>query len=269
MDLITQLPTTKEGHDAVAVLVDRLSKITHFAATHTSATAEDMARLFVSTVFKQHGLPRNIVSDRDPRFTSKFWKALTRLLLGTHCYMSTAFHLQTDGQTERMNRLLEETLRHYISPTTIGKITCRLIVVVNNAWQESIGTTMLNGGRQPRTPADLGFKAMCLDSAEHFSANLRERRTRAKVCLEAAQQRQRKHADKTKENGRGVSTGSGSVAQYEEHFVQVPWNAQVVAPLDRSLLHRKGGGTCGARPSWFYRQKCAYIQCVFHMSLLR
>jgi hypothetical protein len=98
MDLITPLPTTKDGHDAVLVFVDRLSKMTHFAATTT-------------------------------RFTSRFCKEVTRLL-GTHCYMSTAFHPQTDGQTERMNRLLQETLRHYIGPTalmTIGKHTCRLL----------------------------------------------------------------------------------------------------------------------------------------------
>jgi hypothetical protein len=197
LDLITQLPTTKSGHDAIVVFVDRLSKMTHFAATHTSASAEDLAQLFVSTVFKQHGLPKGLVSDRDPRFTSKFWREGTRLL-GTQLYMSTAFHPQTDGQTERMNRLLEETLRHYIGPSHDDWDSHLSLIefAINNSRQESIGTTlfMLNGGRQPRTPADLHLPSN-VPRATSFEADLRERLARAKACLEAAQARQKANAD--------------------------------------------------------------------------
>ena len=102
MDFITQLPTTQQGHDAIFVVVDRLTKRAHFIPTHTSVTAPEVATLFLNTIFKDHGIPRTIISDRDARFTSHFWKALFQEL-GTKLAMSTAFHPQTDGQTERTN----------------------------------------------------------------------------------------------------------------------------------------------------------------------
>jgi transposase InsO family protein len=111
MDFITQLRVTKSGHDAIAVFVDRLTKMVHFAPTYTDCSARDVARLFNDTAFKHHGLALELISDRDPRFTSKLWTELTRLL-GTKLKMSTAFHPQTDGQTERSNRVLEDYLKH-------------------------------------------------------------------------------------------------------------------------------------------------------------
>jgi hypothetical protein len=72
MDFITQLPVTKSGHDAIAVFVDRLTKMVHFAPTVTDCSARDVACLLNDTVFNHHGLPSELISDRDPRFTSKF-----------------------------------------------------------------------------------------------------------------------------------------------------------------------------------------------------
>src|SRR4051812_418310 len=80
MDLITHLPKTRSGHDAIVVFVDRLSKMVHFQPTTTTATAPDIAKLFFETIFRLHGMPNIIVSDRDPRFTSLFWKALFKCL---------------------------------------------------------------------------------------------------------------------------------------------------------------------------------------------
>jgi hypothetical protein len=114
MDLITQLPVTKQGKDAIVVMVDKFSKMVHYAATATTCTADQLARIFFDTVVKLHGIPKYIISDRDPRFTSKFWTDLWKLC-GTQLRMSTAYHPQTDGQTERANRTLEEMLRHYVS----------------------------------------------------------------------------------------------------------------------------------------------------------
>ena len=99
MDFIVQLPKTKAGFDAIVVFVDTFSKMTHFAPTKTTASAPDTARLFFDHIFRLHGLPKSIVSDRDAKFTSKFWKSLFQTL-GTKLAMSTAFHPQTDGQTE-------------------------------------------------------------------------------------------------------------------------------------------------------------------------
>ncbi len=133
----------------------------------------------------------------------------------------------------------------------------------------------MGGSRVPQL-CDLGFKGN-MPSAEQFSANLRERLTRAKACLEAAQHAKAKQLTETrgqKENGRGFSIGSGNVAPSVRRTLrsrlQVPWNAQVVAPLDRSLVHaRKDSGTCGGQVAFTDRQRCAYIHPVFHVSLLR
>ena len=107
MDLITALPASASKKDAIAVFVDRLSKRVHLAAVETTITAPQLARVFFDTVVKHHGVPEVIVSDRDPRFVSAFWSSLFSLL-GTQLNISTAYHPQTDGQTERTNRQLEQ-----------------------------------------------------------------------------------------------------------------------------------------------------------------
>ena len=112
MDFITQLPITKSKNDSIVVFVDRLSKMTHFVALKTTVTAPEFAQIFFDNVVKLHGIPNVIVSDRDSKFTSKFWKALWKKL-GTKLALSTAFHPQTDGQTERANFTLEDMLRAY------------------------------------------------------------------------------------------------------------------------------------------------------------
>ena len=111
-DLVTDLPES-EGYTAVAVFIDRLMKQVHFAPCTKEVTASDYARIFVDTVFRHHGLPEVIISDRDPRFTSKFWTTLFELL-GTDLRFSTAFHPQTDGQSEVMIRTLENFLQPYV-----------------------------------------------------------------------------------------------------------------------------------------------------------
>ena len=110
MDLITQLPRSKLGNDAIVVFVDKLTKMVHYVATTTNVTAPQLATLFMREVVRLHGVPESILSDRDPRFTANFWRAFWSQL-GTTLTMSTAYHPQTDGQTERANRTLEEMLR--------------------------------------------------------------------------------------------------------------------------------------------------------------
>ena len=102
IDFIVQLPLTRQGHDAIVVFVDRLSKRAHCQPMHTSATAPEVAKIFFTTIFRNHGLPKVIVSDRDPKFTSKFWQSVFKHL-GTKTVMSITFYPQTDGQTEHMN----------------------------------------------------------------------------------------------------------------------------------------------------------------------
>jgi hypothetical protein len=155
MDLITGLPRTRAGHDAIWVAVDRLSKCAHFAATTTNADAKDIAELLRTRVYVNHGSPLEIVSDRDPRFTAKFSQALFELT-GCRSALSTAFHPQTDGQTERVNRILEDYLRHYVGPrqTDWDKHLPEAEFAYNNSWQASINTTpfRLTYGQDPIIP---------------------------------------------------------------------------------------------------------------------
>ena len=117
MDLITQLPETKRGNTVIVVFVDRLSKMVRLVPIRrTSIDAEVYAHVFVREIFAKHGLSASIVSDRDPRFTSEFFQQLCRLL-DIKQRMSTAFHPQIDGQTDRMNRTLEEMLRSFVRPS--------------------------------------------------------------------------------------------------------------------------------------------------------
>lgn len=197
MDLITQLPTTKDGHDAIVVFVDRLSKMTHFVPTTTDVGAVELAKIFIATIFRPHGLPTSIVSDRDPRFTSKFWQEVMRLL-GTDLKMSTAFHPQTDGQTERMNRVLEETLRHYIAPdqTDWDEHLSLIEFAINNSRQRSTGLTpfALNGLKQPRVPTTPAGVSN-VPSATQYVTLMQARLQRAKERIAEAQKRQSDDAD--------------------------------------------------------------------------
>ena len=104
---------SSEGNTGIVVFVDRLSKMDHLAAVPDSNDAEGTEKLFIDRVFRQHGFPVAIVSDRDPRFTGNFWKSIFKVL-GTCLDMSTADHPQTYGQTERVNRVVNDILRRYL-----------------------------------------------------------------------------------------------------------------------------------------------------------
>ncbi|KAA0060217.1 ty3-gypsy retrotransposon protein [Cucumis melo var. makuwa] len=110
MDFITGLPRTLRGFTVIWVVVDRLTKSTHFIPGKSTYTASKWAQLYMSEIVRLHGVPVSIVSNRDGRFTSKFWKGL-QAAMGTRLDFSTAFHPQTDGQTERLNQVLEDMLR--------------------------------------------------------------------------------------------------------------------------------------------------------------
>ena len=110
MDFVTHLPRTSRKHDAIWVIVDRLTKSAHFLAVRMTFTLEGLCRLYIREIVRLHGVPVSIVSDRDPRFTAQFWKSFQKAM-GTQLSMSTAFHPQTDGQTERTIQILEDMLR--------------------------------------------------------------------------------------------------------------------------------------------------------------
>lgn len=159
MDFVFGLPADALGRTGIFVVVDRFSKMVHLAPVATSITAEDTAALFIDMKFKHHGMPTTIVSDRDPRFTAAFWSRLFDLL-GTRLLMSTAAHPETDGQTERANRVLEDVLRSYATSYSAWSAFLPMTeFAMNNAVHASTGLTpfFVNSARHLRAPALLGL----------------------------------------------------------------------------------------------------------------
>ena len=110
MDFITKLPRTSSGYDSIWVIVDRLTKAAHFLPIREDFRVEKLARIYINEIVCRHGIPMNIISDRDSRFISHFWQSL-QSALGTRLNFSTAYHPQTDGQSERTIQTLEDMFR--------------------------------------------------------------------------------------------------------------------------------------------------------------
>lgn len=201
MDFITDLPKTSEGHDAILVFVDKLTKYVHLVPTTKTCSAEQLATLFIKHIFQYHGLPKVLISDRDPRFTSRFWKALCTKLQCEPKY-STAFHPQTDGQTERTNRVLEEVLRHFLNGdhTNWEELLPLAAFAMNNAKSASTGETpfYLNYGVHPRSPSTLEMPGGHIPSLDVVLSNMHSTLSQVKKLLVAAQDRQKAYADKSR-----------------------------------------------------------------------
>ena len=114
MDFIGPFPKTN-GHNYLWVVICRMTSMVHLVPVHTTMTAQDLSWVYLREIICLHGLPSSIVSDRDAKFTSRWWKELHHLM-GAKLLMSTAFHPQTDGQTERANRSIGQILRSLIRP---------------------------------------------------------------------------------------------------------------------------------------------------------
>ncbi|GKB27711.1 putative nucleotidyltransferase, ribonuclease H [Tanacetum coccineum] len=139
MDFVTGLPTTQKRHDAIWVVVDRLTKSAHFLPIRKNYGISKLAEIFQQEIVRLHGTPTSIVSDRDPKFTSHFWKGLQKAW-GTRLKFSTAFHPQTDGQSERTIQTLEDMLRACALEWTGSwdEYLCLVEFAYNNSWHASI-----------------------------------------------------------------------------------------------------------------------------------
>jgi transposase InsO family protein len=113
MDFITGLPRTNKQHDSIMVVVDKLTKAAHFIPLKTTHKATNVIDIYMREIARLHGIPKTIVSDRDPKFTSKFWRGLFKGF-GTNLNFSTTYHPESDGQTERVNQVREDMLRMYV-----------------------------------------------------------------------------------------------------------------------------------------------------------
>jgi hypothetical protein len=201
IDLVGPLPKTSRGHDTIVVMVDKFTKLAHFAPTVISVTACQLAEIVLTRIVLHHGIPKAFISDRDPRFTGHMWKALWKLL-GTDLNMSTAYHPESDGQTERMNRTLEEMLRAYVNDkgTDWDQHLITAELAYNTAVHDSTGYSpfRLSYGTDPRLAMDhalvqckLSDNPTAVELVQRWNADLEQ----ARYSLQQAQQRQARQAN--------------------------------------------------------------------------
>ncbi|KAD3641324.1 hypothetical protein E3N88_30548 [Mikania micrantha] len=199
MDFVTGLPKTFRKNDAIWVIVDRLSKSAHFLPIQQGHSVSKLSEIFTQEIVRLHGTPVSIISDRDPRFTSHFWKGL-QSAWGTRLRFSTAFHPQTDGQSERTIQTLEDILRACALEWTGNwdEYLCLVEFAYNNSWQASIGMAPfeLLYGRKCRAPIcwdEVGEKTI---EGPELVQITNEKVAIARERLKEAQSRQKSYADK-------------------------------------------------------------------------
>ena len=155
MDFVVRLPLIGRKHDSVWVVVDRLTKSAHFLPVRTDYSLNKLVELYIKEIVRLHGILISIILDQDPRFTSRFWGKLQEAL-GTRLNFSTAFHPQTDGQSERVIQILEDILRSCMIDYdgSWDRHIPLVELVYNNNFQSSIGMAPYEAlyGRKCRTP---------------------------------------------------------------------------------------------------------------------
>ncbi|CAM8890537.1 unnamed protein product [Rhodiola kirilowii] len=198
MDFVTGLPRTGKGCDSVWVIVDRLTKTAHFIPVKTSYSSEQYARLYNDEIVRLHGVPVSIISDRGTQFTSKFWRSVQEAL-GTQLHLSTAFHPQTDGQSERTIQTWEDMLRACVIDFrgSWDRHISLMEFAYNNSYHSSIQMAPFEAlyGRRCRSPIgwfDLGESKLL---RPNFIRDATDKVRLIKDRLLAAQSRQKSYAD--------------------------------------------------------------------------
>ncbi|GJU90248.1 putative reverse transcriptase domain-containing protein, partial [Tanacetum coccineum] len=199
MDFVTKLPRTSSGHDTIWVIVDRLTKSAHFLPMREDYKMDRLARLYLNEIVARHGVPISIISDRDIRFTSRFWQSMQEAL-GTRLDMSTAYHPQTDGQSERTIQTLEDMLRACVLDFG-GSWDVHLPLVefsYNNSYHSSVRCAPFEAlyGRKCRSPimwAEVGEGQLI---GPELVQETTEKISQIKDRLKAARDYQKSYADK-------------------------------------------------------------------------
>ena len=198
MDFIVGLPRSRHGNDAIWVITDRLTKVAHFIPVKTTYTTQRLARIYLSRIVCLHGVPKTIISDRGTQFVSRFWEHLQQAL-GTQLAFSTAYHPQTDGQTERVNQVLEDMLRACVLTygTSWEDSLPYAEFAYNNSYQASLQMAPFEAlyGRRCRTPLNWSETG---DSRIFGPDMLREAEEKVKLIrdrLKTAQSRQKSYYD--------------------------------------------------------------------------
>ena len=203
MDFVTGFPTTRNKKDAVWVIVDRLTKSAHFLPIKKGDGVDEIVKVYVNEIVRLHGVPASIVSDRDPRFTSYFWRAFQKAL-GTRVNMSTSYHPQTYGQSERTIQTLEDMLRACVLDwgDSWEKHLPLVEFAYNNSFHTSIGMSPYEAlyGRPFRTPlcwTQVGERSMI---GPEIVEETTEKIKLVKEKMKEAQDRQKSYADKRRKH---------------------------------------------------------------------
>ncbi|GJV85755.1 putative reverse transcriptase domain-containing protein [Tanacetum coccineum] len=199
MDFITKLPKMVAGYDSIWVIVDRLTKSAHFLPMRETDSTEKLTRLYMKEIVARHGIPVSIISDRDSHFTLRVWQSLHKAL-GTQLNLSTAYHPQTDGQSERTIQTLEDMLRACV--INFGNGWDRHLSLVefsyNNSYHTSIKATPFEAlyGRKCRSPicwTEVGEAQLTGPEIIHETT---EKIFKIRDRMQAARDRQKSYADK-------------------------------------------------------------------------
>ncbi|GJW26964.1 putative reverse transcriptase domain-containing protein [Tanacetum coccineum] len=199
MDFITKLPKSSQGLDTIWVIVDRLTKSAHFLPIRENDPLDKLARLYLNRIVARHGIPVSIICDRDGRFTSNFWKSFQKAL-GTDISMSTAYHPETDGQSERTIQTLEDMLRACV--IDFGKGWVKHLPLAefsyNNSYHASIKAAPYEAlyGRKCQSPvcwAEVGEAQL---TGPELIQETTEKIVLIKQRMQAAQDRQKSYADR-------------------------------------------------------------------------
>ncbi|CAA0822962.1 Unknown protein, partial [Striga hermonthica] len=197
-----RLPRSRTGHDSIWVIVDRLTKSAHFLPVRTTMKASQYAELFVDEIVKLYGVPVEIVSNRDAKFTGQFWRTLHRAM-GTRLEFSTTFHPQTDGQSERTIQYLEDILRAVVLDRSLTWESALPLVELtyNNSYHSSIKMAPFEAlyGRKVRTPLywdEVGERKIMGPEFIHRASETVEA---IRKHIRFAQERQKVYADRERQ----------------------------------------------------------------------
>ena len=186
-----------QGYDSILVVVDRLMKMAHFIPTIEKMTAEGLARLFRDNVWKLHGLPESIISNRGPQFVAEVMRELNAML-GIDSKLSTVFHLQTDRQMERINQELEQYLRMFIDHHQEQWL--EWLETAEFAYNNKVQTSTkvlpfrANSGRDPHMEFELRKERF--EKVSNFVKRIQEIQEEAKAALGKVQEDMKRYADR-------------------------------------------------------------------------
>jgi hypothetical protein len=199
MDFITKLPRTNKQHDSIMVVVDKLTKAAHFIPVKLTLKATNIADVYMREIDRLHGISKTIVFDKDPKFTSKFWKGLFNGF-GTNLNFSTTYHPESDGQIERVNQVIEDMLRMYVmdKPSKWEDYLHLVEFSYNNGYQTSLKMSPFEAlyDRKCNTPVSWDKLVVRVVVGPDLLRGMEEKMIKIKQNLKVSQDRQKIYVDK-------------------------------------------------------------------------